>query len=64
MSMTKRRSTRSTSSSVSRSWRSWALCSVKPHTGSWTRPALNTAYGTDRRSSSTRRSSNSFLLAV
>ncbi len=64
MSMTKKRSTRSTSSSVSRFWRSWALCFVKSCIELWTRSALNTAYETDRRSSFTRRSSNSFLSAI
>jgi hypothetical protein len=62
--MTKKESTRFTSSLISRFWRSWALCFVKSCIEFWIRSALNTTYETDRRSSSTRRSRNSFLSAI
>jgi hypothetical protein len=63
-SMTKKKSTRFTSSLISRSWRSWALCFVKSCIELWTRFAFNTMYKTDRRSFFTRRSRNSFLLTI
>jgi hypothetical protein len=63
-SMTKKENTRFTSSSVSRFWRSWALCFVKSRIEFWTLSAFNTTYETDRRSSFTRRSRNSFLSTI
>jgi hypothetical protein len=64
MSMTKEESTKFTSSSVSRFWRSWALCFVKSHIKFWTRFVFNTTYETDWRSSFTRRFRNSFLSTI
>ncbi len=63
-SMTKRKSTRFTSSLISRFWRSWTLCFVKSCIEFWTRSVFNTAYETDRRSFFTRRSRNSFLSTI
>jgi hypothetical protein len=63
-SMTKKKSTRFTSSLISRLWRSWALCFVKSCIELWTRSVFNTACETDRRSSFTRRSRNSFLSTI
>jgi hypothetical protein len=58
------KSTRFTSSSVSRFWQSWALCLVTSHIKLWTRIAFNITYETDQRSSFTRFSRNSFLSAI
>jgi hypothetical protein len=63
-SMTKKESTRFTSSLISRSWRLWTLCFVKSYIELWTRFAFNTAYETNRRSCFTRRSRNSFLSTI
>ncbi len=63
-SMTKKKSTRFTSSSISRFWRSWALCLVTSRIELWTRSAFNITYKTDRRSYFTRFSRNSFLSAI
>ncbi len=63
-STTKKKSTKCTSSSVSRFWRSWALCLVKSRIEFWTRFVFNTTYETDRRSSFTRRSRNSSLSTI
>jgi hypothetical protein len=63
-SMTKKKSIKFTSSSVSRSWRSWALCLVTSRIEFWTRSVFNTTYETDRRSSFTRRFRNSFLSTI
>jgi hypothetical protein len=56
-----KKSTKFTSSSVSRFWRSWALCFVKSRIEFWTRSVFNTTYEINRRSSFTRRSRNSFF---
>jgi hypothetical protein len=63
-SMTKKKSTRFTSLSISRFWRSWALCFVKSRIKFWTRSAFNTTYETNRRSFFTRRFRNSFLSTI
>ncbi len=63
-SMTKKKNTRFTSSSILRFWRSWALCFVKSRIKLWTRSVFNTTYETDRRSSFTRRFRNSFLSTI
>jgi hypothetical protein len=62
--MTKKKSIKCTSSSISRLWRSWALCLAKSCIEFWTRSAFNTAYETDQRSSFTRRFRNSFLSTI
>jgi hypothetical protein len=60
----KKRSTKFTSSSVSRFWRSWALCFVASHIEFWTRSVFNITYETNRRSFFTRCFRNSFLSTI
>jgi hypothetical protein len=63
-SMTKKKSTRFTSSLISRFWQSWTLCFVKSRIKFWTRFVFNTMYETNRRSFFTRRFQNSFLSTI
>jgi hypothetical protein len=60
----KKKSTRFTSSSISRFWRSWALCFVKSRIEFWIRSVFNTTYETNRRSFFTLRFRNSFLSTI
>jgi hypothetical protein len=63
-SMTKEKSTKFTSSSILKFWRSWALCLVKSHIEFRTRFIFSTTYETNRRSFFTRFFRNSFLSTI
>jgi hypothetical protein len=63
-SITKKKSTKFTSSLISRFWRSWTLYFVKSRIKFWTRSAFNIMYETNQRSFFTRRSRNSFLSTI
>ncbi len=63
-SMTKKKSTKFTSSSILKFWRSWTLCFVKSCIKFWTRFIFNTMYKINRRSFFTRRSRNLCLSTI